>query len=161
MQYLGPLTIGSGTLASLGVDSLGTLVKVTNATTTTNGLMATTDKTKLDSILVDLTPAVATLTGYSWNGKPVYRQYFAGSFPSVGATVSLISGATALISYIGWVQRNNGQQHLISLVGVDSATSSHISPVFYTAGTIQLFNCAGEASFSTQPYQVSIDFTKT
>lgn len=160
MQYLGPISTGTGALTALGVDSAGTLIKVGNVSSTSSGLMSLNDKVKLDGILTNLTPATATATGMTWNGLPVYRQYFAGTFPNAGVSLTLISGASNLLNFNGWVSRSNGQRHLISLIGVDSTINSHISPVFWNANVIQMYNNASEAAFNGQLYQVSIEFTK-
>jgi hypothetical protein len=51
------------------------------------------------SLLLDLTPAVATPTGEIWNGKPVYRKNWAGS--SLAASTP-IDGTDEIVRVFGW-----------------------------------------------------------
>jgi hypothetical protein len=68
MQYLGPITTGTGALTALGVDAAGTLIKVGNVTTTSSGLMSTIDKTKLDSLPNSFNSALLGSCLAYWDG---------------------------------------------------------------------------------------------
>ena len=121
---------------------------------------------KFDSLSCNGSGTNQTLYGITFLGKQVYRYYLQGTFPSVGTTVDLINPASNLIRYEGGVVRfGTSQMHDIHLIGIDTTTTSYISPVsfngvFNTAGgSIRLYNNAADSSYNNQTCWVMIEYT--
>lgn len=102
--------------------------------------------------LTDLTPAVETLTGQTFNGKSVYRQTFDSSIVGVHSGISIV--VLNIESVVG--------QYGLGFTG----TRYHSLP-FDTGGHVAAFSRIGNdlvlemiGAFANQPFLISVDYIK-